>query len=174
MENIEPEKLIELMDALYYQPCAHMVHFAQNDRSLCSALAEYCETNAFHYQLNTPDENFFEAAKMSLSSNACARVTKMPLSRPKFHIGGKEYDYAIVTLPIEPPQRLAFLRKVHEIMRGHAKIVLFAPHRDLVAKQQWIEDLETALFVATSTIEEMFEHHTVILSTKMHGWGESR
>jgi hypothetical protein len=170
MKKIEPKKLIALMEAIYYQPCAQIVHFAQSDLSLLSALADYCDTKEFGYQLNTPDQSFFEEAKQLLSPLSSAKLFKMPITRPKFRIAGKEYDYLILTLPIDGSNRLSFLKKAHEILRNHGKIVIFLPKSEAATQQHWITDLETSLYVATSVIDDMFANHIVILSNKMHGW----
>jgi len=95
MENIEHDKLIELLDAIYYQPCAQFVHFAQNNLPLLHALANYCDTREFEYQLNTPNQSFLEEAKQALSCFSSAKAFKMPLERPKYLIVGKEYDYVV-------------------------------------------------------------------------------
>jgi hypothetical protein len=170
MKQIEHEALITLMKAIYYQPCADIVHFSQNDLALCTALASYCADNDFGYCLYTPLSSFWENAKRSLSSFSSAKAFKMPLERPRFLIGGKTFDYLVVTMPLKPSQRLAFLQKAHAILRNHGKIVLFLPKDDVPSQQACIQDLETAYFVATSIIEGMFEHYEVILSNKMHGW----
>ena len=174
MKKIETERLCELMDAIYYQPCASLVHFCDSDPLLCTDLAHYCETKGYHYQLNTPDADFAIQLKEELADIPIAKAFKMPLERPKFRMGGKEYDYAVITLSLKENERLLFLKKVHEIMRGHGKIIIFIEKESKSEQTNWTADLEKALFVATSTIEGMFEHHDIILSTKMHGWGEAR
>ena len=174
MKNIEADRLSELMDAIYYQPCASVVHFCENDPLLSTKLALYCEAKEYHYQLNTPHADFAAQIKENLAAIPNASAFRMPLERPKFRIGGKEYDYALITLPLQKDKRLPFLRKVHEIMRNHGKIVIFFEKGNKTEQTDWTANLEKALFVATSTIEDMFEHYDIILSTKMHGWGEAR
>ena len=170
MKKIEADRLLQLMDEIYYRPYANIVHFTDNDMALCQKLAHYCEEKEFSYQLNTPDQNFFEKAKETLSKISTAKAYKMPLERPKFRIAGKEYEYLILTLEIDENQRTAFLKKAHDIIRSHGKIVIFIPKNDRTLQDRWIADLEETLFVATSVIDGIFDHYDVVLSTKMHGW----
>jgi hypothetical protein len=174
MKKIEADRLRQLMDDIYYRPFANVVHFSNDDLELSDALAQYCQKKEYAYQLNTPDQSFYEAAKKQFENNPAAKAFKMPLSRPKFRIAGKEYEYFILTLPIDENERITFLRKAHNIIRSHGKIVIFIPQNDRTLQDRWIADLEETLFVATSVLDGIFTHYDVILSTKMHGWGESR
>ncbi len=172
MKNIESERLLQLMDEIYYRPFANVVHFTDHDIELCTHLSDYCEAKEYTYQLNTPDQYFFETAKEEFADSPVAKVYKMPLSRPKFRIVGKEYEYFVLSLDIAEDHRISFLKKAHEIIRSHGKIVIFISKNDRTLQDQWIADLEETLFVATSVIDDIFDHFDVILSTKMHGWGE--
>ena len=174
MKKIEADKLKQLMDDIYYRPFANVVHFSQTDLELCQTLAQYCAEKEYSYQLNTPDQHFHASAKTCFEKIPAAKAFKMPLSRPKFRIAGKEYEYFILTLPLEESERISFLRKAHEIIRSHGKIVIFIPKNDRSLQDRWIADLEETLFVATSVLSGIFDHYDIILSTKMHGWGESR
>lgn len=170
--TIDRQKLYELMDAIYYQPFAHLVHFGDHNPQLSLDLATYCEAHEYHYQLNSPSKVFVETMREQLASIANAKAFTMPIDRPKYLIGGKLYDYAILTLEVAKPQRLAFLKKLHAILRGHAKVVIFVPVEDRHEREAIIDALEEALYVATSTIEDICEGYDVILSNKMHGWGD--
>jgi hypothetical protein len=168
MRNIDAARVLQLMDELYYRPYANVVHFTDGDLPLCRALAHYCEQKEYTYQLNTPAQDFFAEVKTALS----AKVFHMPLERPKFRMAGKEYEYFILTLAIDPQQRISFLRKAHEVIRSHGKIVIFLPKSEHALQDAWVADLEETLFVATSILDDIFEDCDVILSTKMHGWGD--
>jgi len=173
MRNIESARLLQLMDELYYRPFANVVHFTDSDLSLCESLARYCEEKEYTYQLNTPQKSFFETAKPLLQERTpAAKVFMMPLQRPKFRMAGKEYEYFILTLDIPQEERISFLRKAHDIIRSHGKIVIFLPKGDRDLQDAWIADLEETLFVATSVLDDLFETHDIVLSTKMHGWGD--
>jgi len=172
MKSIETERLLQLMDELYYRPLANVVHFTDSDTQLCKRLAHYCCDKEYSYQVNTPDRAFFEETQKILQETPEAKCFHMPLQRPKFRIAGKEYEYFILTLPLAEEIRLTFLRKAHEIIRSHGKIVIFLPKGDRALKDAWISDLETTLFVATSILDDLFDTYDVILSTKMHGWGD--
>ena len=174
MKKIEAQKLKKLMDDIYYRPFANVVHFSDEDIGLSTELAHYCTQKEYSYQLNTPDEAFAAEAKAAFGELPSAKAFKMPLSRPKFRIAGKEYEYFILTLEIDASERTLFLRKAHDIIRSHGKIVIFIPKGDRTLQDQWIADLEETLFVATSVLEGIFDHYDIILSTKMHGWGEAR
>ncbi|MCF6207296.1 MAG: hypothetical protein L3J47_10465 [Sulfurovum sp.] len=172
MKITEHDRLLQLMDELYYRPYANVVHFADDDLPLCEALAHYCVQKEYSYQLNTPDTDFFQKAQPIMGEIPAAKVFKMPLERPKFRMAGKEYEYFILTLDIDPQERIGFLKKAHDVIRSHGKIVIFLPKGDRALIDAWIADLEETLFVATSLLDDVFEAHDVILSVKMHGWGE--
>ncbi len=170
MKEIDFNAVAMLFDSFHYAHAVRLVHFCDSDATLCAAIADYCKEHDFEYQLNTPSKTFLDEVKRIVDAPAFW----VPLERPKYKIGGKEHDYLLLTMPIDPLQRKDFLRRAHEIIRSHGKIVILLPKSERAEHQTWIKLLEETLYVATSLIDDLDAHHDAILSTKMHGWGERR
>jgi hypothetical protein len=50
-------------------------------------------------------------------------------------------------------------------------IILFIEKNNLKDRHEWTQLLEDNYFVATNTIDDMFEYYDIVISKKMHGWG---
>jgi hypothetical protein len=61
---------------------------------------------------------------------------------------------------------------VHEILRNSGNILLFVPNRNVEERYRWDTLLEENYYVATNTIDDLFTEYDVIISKKMHGWGD--
>ena len=87
-------------------------------------------------------------------------------------IQAREYNFLFVTNLVEEEKRLEFLKKVHKIIRSAGSIIVFIPKEGYAQRDSWVASLEENLFVSTSIIDDMFENYDVIISRKMHGWGD--
>jgi hypothetical protein len=84
---------------------------------------------------------------------------------------GKQYDYLFVSNNIEGEDKNEFLKKVHKIILNSGNIILFIEKNNLKDRHEWTQLLEDNYFVATNTIDDMFEYYDIVISKKMHGWG---
>ena len=94
------------------------------------------------------------------------------LARPSYMIQAREYNFLFLTATIKEEIRDDFLKKVHKIIRSAGSIVIFIEKKGYVQQDSWVAALEEKLFVSTSIIHDMFKEYDVIISKKMHGWGD--
>ena len=169
MKPIELDKLKTLLEIVGPYPSTSVVHFSDNDVELSRTIYEYCHQKSYDYQVNVTDNAFFKTLQEDFMGHEGIRIFDFSLTRPKYLLQGKTYEYLFVTTDIPGDQRDDFLRKSHEILRNAGNILLFLPNRD---NSEWIKLLEQNYYVATNTIDDLFEHYDVIISKKMHGWGD--
>jgi hypothetical protein len=86
-------------------------------------------------------------------------------------IQGKIYEYVFVTAKIEKEIRSDFVKRVHSIIKNSGNIIIFLPKGSYEERYSWIELLEDHYYVASNTIDDLFENYDVLISKKMHGWG---
>jgi hypothetical protein len=67
--------------------------------------------------------------------------------------------------------RSDFLKKTHSIIKNAGMILIFLPKEERTQYYEWTALLEEHYYVASSIIDDLFEHYDVIISKKMHGWG---
>jgi hypothetical protein len=84
---------------------------------------------------------------------------------------GKQYDFLFVSIDIKEEMRSDFLKKAHNIISNAGNIIIFVSKKNKEECYSWITLLEEHNYVATSTIDDLFENHNIIISKKMHGWG---
>ena len=85
---------------------------------------------------------------------------------------GKQYDFLFVTSTVPEANRDDFLKRTRKIILNAGNIVVFVPKNDYTQRYNWIEHLEENYYVATNTIHDLFENYDIIISKKMHGWGD--
>lgn len=172
MKQIEQDKLQKLLQIIGPYPSTSVVHFSDGNLELSEAIYGYCHAKSYHYQVNATEKGFFEAMQGRFEGREGIRIIDFSLKRPKYMIQGKSYEFLIVTMDLPEEQRDDFLRKAHEIIRNSGNILLFVPHGSSEEHYQWEKLLEENYYVATNTIDDLFEHYDLIISKKMHGWGE--
>jgi hypothetical protein len=172
MKPIELDKLKTLLEIVGPYPATSVVHFSDSNLDLSRTIYEYCHKKSYSYQVNVTDKTFFERLKDAFSGQEGIHIFNFSLNRPKYLIQGKTYEYLFVTINIPEDQRGAFLRKTHEILRNAGNILLFVPNGDFKEHGDWAKLLEENYYVATNTINDLFENYDVIISKKMHGWGD--
>jgi hypothetical protein len=64
------------------------------------------------------------------------------------------------------------LKKAHSIIKNDGLILIFLPKKVHIECDVWMQMLETHYYVASSLIDDLFENYSLIISKKMHGWGE--
>lgn len=85
---------------------------------------------------------------------------------------GKQYDFMFVSANIDLSSRDDFLKKAHGIILNAGNIIIFVEKNNYDERYKWVELLEETYFVATNTIDDLFENYDIIISKKMHGWGD--
>jgi len=172
MKQIEQDTLQKLLQIIGPYPSTSVVHFSDGSLELSEAIYGYCHEKSYHYQVNAVEKGFCEALQRRFEGREGIRIIDFSVNRPNYMIQGKSYEFLIVTMEFHEEQRDDFLRKAHEIIRNSGNILLFVPHGRNAEHYRWEKLLEENYYVATNTIDDLFEHYDLIISKKMHGWGE--
>jgi|GEM_PF-557026 len=171
MEHLEKEPLEQLLQIVPNYPAVRLLHFCDGGEDLPSVLADFCAEKAYEYQINALNEACFTAMQTRFETHAHVKTVKFSLERPRYMIQGKMFEYVFVTASVEPSIREAFLQRVHPTMKNGGNILIFIPKGDHAQRFEWMRLLEENYFVATNTIDDLFEHYDLLISKKMHGWG---
>ena len=172
MKNLEKDQLETLFDIIGDTPSYQIAHFSQGGELFTKTLSEYCQKRDYLYQINCTDKLFYEQATELHKDEKNTKVMLFNLARPSYMIQAREYNFLFVTNLVEEEKRLEFLKKVHKIIRSAGSIIVFIPKEGYAQRDSWVASLEENLFVSTSIIDDMFENYDVIISRKMHGWGD--
>jgi len=172
MKNLEKEKLQTLLNIIGSNPSQRIVHFTDGGETLINALFDYCSPKEYLYQINCTNSTSFKNISEKFDERNIAKVRDFPLERKSYIIEGQQYDFLFVTNTIAKAMRDDFLKRTYKIILNAGNIVIFVPNNDDIQKYHWIELLEENYYVATNTINDLFENYDVIISKKMHGWGD--
>ncbi len=171
MKSIEKNKLEQLLEIIKPAPALRIAHFSENGEEMTEILSDFCTKNGYEYQVNCTDPSFYDTLSEKYSENPNVKCINFNLSRPKYMIQGKLYEYLFVTSGIPEADRSAFLQKTHGIIKNAGLILIFLPKGDRKQRYDWTALLEEHYYVASSIIDDLFEHYDVLISKKMHGWG---
>lgn len=84
---------------------------------------------------------------------------------------GIEFDYLIVTLDFTEEDKAEFLAKCYPIIRTGGNIIIIIPNSSYSERDEWSDILVDQNYVSTNIIDDFFEEYDVIVSKRMHGWG---
>ena len=171
MEKIEKTKLGQLLQIVPDHPMIRIAHFADSGEWMTEVLADFCHEKGYEYQINCTDADFYEKTKEKYRNSENVRTVKFPLQRPRYMMQAKIYDFLFVTSEIDADMREAFVTRCHPIIKNAGNILIFLPKGEREERYDWMRLLEEHYYVATNTIDDMFEHYDVLISKKMHGWG---
>ncbi len=172
MKNIEQDKLETLLQIIAPAPALRIAHFCESGEKMVEILGDFCSQNEYEYQLNCTEPSFFEILENKYQDHTYIKPVKFSLERPRYMIQGKLYEYLFVTSSIKKESRSDFLKKAHSIIKNAGLILIFIPKGDKSQRYAWMTLFEEHYYVASSTIDDLFEHYDVLISKKMHGWGE--
>jgi len=171
MKNLEKDKLETLLQIIGTNPSLQIAHFTQGEDTLIEALHDYCKTEGYHYQLNCINHGSFETLHEKYKEDTITKVRALPLERNSYMIQAKQYDFVFITSDVNETLRDDFLKRIHKIILNAGNLILFIDKENKVERYQWVALLEENNYVATSTIDDLFEHYDIVISKKMHGWG---
>ncbi len=171
MKTIEENKLETLLQIIAPAPALRIAHFSESGEALVHMLGDFCSKNEYEYQINCTQPSFFETLQNRYKDNTYIKPVNFSLERPRYMIQGKLYEYLFVTSTIDTEMRSDFLKKCHGIIKNAGIIIIFLPKGNSVQRYEWISLLEEHYYVASSTIDDLFEHYDILISKKMHGWG---
>ncbi len=172
MKNLEKDKLEILLDIIGTTPAYQVAHFTEGGDELIDSLNNYCTREEFYFQINCTNSDFYEKIREKYQSYTTTKVMNFPLQRRAYKIQAREYNFVFVSSTIDKETRSDFLKKSHKIIRSAGSIIIFIAKKDYDERDNWVELLEENLYVSTSVIDDLFENYDVIVSRKMHGWGD--
>ena len=173
MKNLEKDKLETLLQIIGTNPSLRIAHFTEGEDGLTKALHDYCEAEEYEYQINCTDDDSVEMLLEKYKENRQTQVRALPLERNSYMKQAKQYDFVFITSEVDETLRDDFLKRVHRIILNAGNVILFINKENREEKYQWVALLEENNYVATSTIDDLFEYYDIIISKKMHGWGSS-
>jgi hypothetical protein len=171
MKPIEKNKLDQLLTIIPDHPETRLLHFADSGIELPRMLDDFVTEKGYEYQLNCTNQAYFDYIGRRLNAGKQTKTRYFALTRPRYIQQGKLYDFVFVTSEIEEDLWEAFLQRLHPIIKNGGNILLFLPKSDHSQRFEWMRLLEENYYVASNTIDDLFEHYDLLISKKMHGWG---
>ncbi len=171
MKNIERDKLKKLLEIISDSPALRIAHFSQSGEMMTEVLNDFCQKREYEYQINCTSPSFFDAMSLKYKETEGTKPINFNLQRPRYMLQGKLYDYLFVTSTIEEAMRSDFLKRAHGIIKNAGNILIFLPKDSYEERYHWITLLEEHYYVASNTIDDLFENYDLLISKKMHGWG---
>ncbi len=171
MKNIEQDKLEKLLEIIESHPALRIAHFSESGEMMTEILSNFCQKRGYEYQINCTKSSFYDAMSSKYKDVDKVKPLKFPLERPRYMIQGKMYEYLFVTTAIEEGMRSDFLKKAHGIIKNAGHIIIFLPKGSYEERYHWMALLEEHYYVASNTMDDLFENYDVLISKKMHGWG---
>ncbi len=171
MKNLEKDQLQSLLDIIGSNPSHQIVHFTDSGDTFTEMLSAYCQQREYLYQINCTEKSFYEKMLEKFKDIETTAIFNFPLQRRSYMIQAREYNFLFLTTDIDEEIRGDFLKKAHKIIRSAGSIIIFLPKNNYALRDAWLADLEEHSYVSTSNIDDLFENYDIILSRKMHGWG---
>ena len=172
MKILEQDKIEQLLQIIQNKPAQRIVHFSDGSEELSDALLELTQNYKSQYHINCVDEIFYKDALIKYEILPHIEVTNFNLKRPRYMIQAIEYDYLIATLDWEKYDKKAFLKKSYPIIKTGGNILIFIEKEGYKMQDEWMDILEELYYVSTSIIDDIFDDYDVIVSKRMHGWGD--
>jgi hypothetical protein len=171
MKNIDREKLTQLLEIIHPAPALRLAHFSDSGEEMISLLHHFSQEEGYEYQINLTQEDFFHKIAPLYKASSTTTPLHFQLTRPRYMVQGKVYDYLFVTCEISEALQESFIQKVHAIIKNAGLILIFIPKEEKQQRQKWLEYLEKYHFVASNTIDNLCPSYDILISKKMHGWG---
>ncbi len=170
MKHLEKDKLKTLLGIIKENPSLDIAHFTDVDSPLVELLDAYCSTKGYGYQLNILNNSIEEAMSQKYKSNS-TKVRAFQLQRRSYVIQAKQYDFVFVTASISEGIESDFLKRMHSVVCNAGNLIIFVKKEDDTLRYRWIELLEEHNYVATNTIDNLCNDYNIVITKKMHGWG---
>ena len=171
MKYLEEDKLKQLLQIIQDKPAQRIVHFAEEDHTLIKILDNFCEKQKNDYYLHCITKSFYDDAIIKNKNKIHMQITHFNLKRSSYMFQGIEFDYLITTLDFFKADKNLFLQKCYPIIRTGGNIIIFIPKTNYVQRDEWQAILEEQYYVSTNIIDDLFNDYDIIVSKRMHGWG---
>ena len=168
MKPIEKDKLNQLLQIIQNEPGQRIVHFVDDDHTFIPHLSDFCKKQETTYYLHCTTELSYDRA---INAYDAQHISHFNLKRPRYKIQGIEYDYVISTLNFKQEDKNDFLKKCYDIIKTAGNIIIFIPNTTYAQRDEWKTLLEEHYYVSTTIIDDLFTDIDVVISKRMHGWG---
>ena len=169
MKDIEKDKLEKLLEIIPSYPALCIAHFSESGEMMTEILSDFRQKKGYEYQINCTKSSFYDAMLSKYKDIKEVKPIKFALERPRYMMQGKMYEYLFVTTVIDEAMRSDFLKKAHGIIKNAGHILIFLPKGSYEERYNWTTLLEEHYYVASNTIDDLFENYDIIISKKMHG-----
>jgi hypothetical protein len=171
MKTREQDKVEQLLQIIQSKPGQRIVHFSDDSPMLTKSLSELCKQHDSAYHLYCTKDALYDTCSTTYENQAHMHTVKFNLRRPRYLMQGIEFDYLIVTLDFAEEDKAEFLKKCYPIIRTGGNIIIIIPNCSYDQRDEWSTILEEQYYVSTNIIDDLFEEYDVIVSKRMHGWG---
>jgi len=172
MRNLEPEAIGQLLQIINEKPGQRLIHFSEGSHLITRKLAELAERYESKYTLNCCTKVCYDKALSKYGTQEGMQIVHFNLARPRYKIQGIEYDYLISTLDFTDKDKAEFLAKCYPIIRTAGNLIIIIPNCSYEERDEWSALLEEQYYVSTNIMSDMFDDYDVIVSKRMHGWGD--
>lgn len=173
MKTLEQDKVDQLLQIIQNKPGQRIVHFADEIDPLIQNLSDLCQKYQSNYYLYCTNNDLYDTAIQKYTEQPHRHIVKFNLRRPRYLMQAIEYDYLITTLDFTAEDKQVFLEKCYPIIRTGGNIIIIIPNAGYSERDEWRAILEEQYYVSTNIIHDFFEHYDVIVSKRMHGWGNT-
>jgi len=173
MKTPELDKVEQLLQIIQNKPGQRIVHFSDASPVLTKSLSDLCKQHDSDYHLYCTKDAFYDKCLAEYEGEEHIRITKFNLRRPRYLMQGIEFDYLIVTLDFEEEDKAVFLGKCYPIIRTGGNIMIIIPNSSYGERDEWRDILIEQYYVSTNIMDDLFEEYDVIVSKRMHGWGDA-
>ncbi len=170
MKNLKKDKLKTLLAIIKKNPSLDIAHFTDKDTPLIELLDEYCYINNYGYQINLTNSSIEESIKQKYKSSS-TKIRLFQLKRKSYLLQAKHYDFIFITASIGKDMESDFLKRIYGIIANAGNLIVFIKKENYELRYRWIELLEEHNYVATNTIDNLCDEYDILISKKMHGWG---
>ena len=171
MKRLEQDKVEQLLQIIQNKPGQRIVHFSDASSVLTKSLSDLCKQQDSAYHLYCTNDAFYDQCITEYEGEEHIRIVKFNLRRPRYLMQGIEFDYLIASLDFEEEDKAEFLGKCYPIIRTGGNIMIIIPNSSYEERDEWSDILVEQYYVSTSIMDDLFEEYDVIVSKRMHGWG---
>lgn len=168
MQTHQVEQLLQILQS---KPGQRIVHFSDTPHILSKSLVSFCELHESHYYLYCANETLYKKSIDKYKNQTHIHILNFKLARPRYLMQAIEFDYLISTLDFDTEDKTTFLEKCYPIIRTGGNIIIIIPNSSYAVRDEWRDTLTEKYYVSSSIIEDIFDDYDVIVSKRMHGWG---
>ena len=171
MKPLEADKVKQLLEVLQKKPGQRIVHFTASSHILTKYLHRFCQTHNNDYYLYCTKDVFYDKSMTKYADQSNIHIAKFNLHRPSYLMKAIEFDYLIVTVDLTEEDKGEFLEKCSPIIKIGGNVIIIILNLEYTEHDTWRDILQEQYYGSVNIIDDLFEHHDVIIAKRMHGKG---